>query len=277
MIRSVLAFVLISLIKINSFAQTTSEWFPADLNIQPFAAHFLEPKSGFQYLFDIDKVRIDIGTSQDIIHWKDENNYFSLGADFFTYTRARSEADFKFPVETIDYLFGLNGGYKYKTETKEWGARLRFSHISAHLVDGYYDSETDNWLNDYQPFIYSREFFELIGYYKLYGVRLYGSFTYNIHIVPTVINNGVYGAGFDYYAVQLNLQTFTPYIGYDFELSGIEEAYFGNNIFTAGIKFGYPESRGFSIFTNYYSGKSVHGEFYNINEDYFTVGINLDI
>ncbi len=169
--RSVIILVLISFIKINSFAQTTNEWFPADLNIQPFVAHFLEPKTGFQYLFEIEKVRIDIGTSQDIIHWKQDYQTFSFGADFFTYTRARSESDFKFPVETIDYLFGINGGYKYKTEKKEWGARLRFSHISAHLVDGYYDSETQTWLDNRQPFVYSREFFELIGYYKIYGVQ----------------------------------------------------------------------------------------------------------
>ena len=275
--RSILVLIIISFIKINSIAQTTSEWFPADLNIQPFVAHFLEPKTGFQYLFEIEKVRIDIGTSQDIIHWTDENNYYSLGADFFTYTRARAESNFKFPVETIDYLFGVNGGYKHKTETKEWGERLRFSHISAHLVDGYYDSDTENWLNDYQPFVYSKEFFEFMPYYKLDGVRIYVSLTYMIHIVPTDIINGIYGAGFDYYAVQLNISAFTPYIGYDFELNGIDEVYFGNNILTAGIKFGHPESRGFSIFTSYYSGKSVHGEFYDINEEYFTIGINLAI
>ncbi len=86
----------------------------------------------------------------------------------------------------------------------------------------------------------------------------------------------MYGFGLDYYAVQLNISAFTPYFGYDFELTGIEK-YFGNNIITAGLKFGHPESRGFSIFTSYYSGKSVHGEFYNISEDYFTIGINLDI
>ena len=277
MMRSLLVLIFISFIRINSFAQSTTEWFPADINIQPFAAHFLEPKSGFQYLFEPEKVRIDIGTSQDIIHWIDKNHTFSAGADFFTYTRARAEADFKFPVETIDYLFGINGSYKFKTEKTEWGVRLRFSHISAHLVDGYYDSETDNWLNDYQPFTYSKEFFELMPYYKFHGVRFYAALTYIIHIVPTDIAKGIYGGGFDYYAVQLNIPTFTPYIGYDFELNGIADTYFGNNIFTAGIKFGQPESRGFSIFTSYYSGKSVHGEFYKITEDYWTIGINLDI
>lgn len=274
--RLLIVLVLISYIKLNSLAQTTTDWFPADLNIQPFTAHFLEPKAGFQYLFDLEKVRIDIGTSHDIINWKDENNSFSFGADFFTYTRARSEDNFKFPVETVDYLFGVNGGYKYKTETSEWGARLRFSHISAHLVDGYYDSEMNNWIVGREPFVYSKEFFELIAYYKIYGFRVYGGITYNIHIVPDEIKKGIIHAGFDYYVTQIQTSLFTPFIAYDFILSGIDE-YSGNNIISAGIKFGEPESRGFSILASYFSGKSVHGEFYYVSESYATIGINLDI
>lgn len=274
--RFILVIVLLTLIKINSFAQTTVEWFPADLNIQPFTAHFLEPKAGFQYLFDLEKVRIDIGTSHDIIHWKAEDESFSLGADFFTYTRARSENNFKFPVETVDYLFGVNGSYKIKNDDSEWGARLRFSHISAHLVDGYYDSESQSWLEGGEPFVYSREFFELIAYYKIYNIRVYGGVTYNIHIVPDEIKKGMIQIGFDYYANQIQTSFFAPFIAYDFKLTGIDE-YSGNNIISAGIKFGQPESRGFSILASYFSGKSVHGEFYDLNENYAAIGINLDI
>jgi len=274
--RFILVLFLLSVVKINSIAQTSTEWFPANLNIQPFTAHFLEPKAGFQYLFDLEKVRIDIGTSHDIIHWKAEDESFSFGADFFTYTRARSENNFKFPVETVDYLFGVNGSYKNKSELNEWGARLRFSHISAHLVDGYYDAETESWLEGREPFVYSREFLEFIAYYKIYGIRLYGGVTYNIHIVPDEIKNGMLQVGFDYYANQIQTSLFTPFIAYDFTLTGIDE-YSGNNIVSAGIKFGQPESRGFSILASYYSGKSVHGEFYNVNESYASIGINLDI
>ena len=53
--------------------------------------------------------------------------------------------------------------------------------------------------------------------------------------------------------------------------------YSGNNIISLGVKFGEPESRGFSILASYFSGKSVHGEFYDVNESYSTIGINLDI
>ena len=274
--RTILIVILTVYLKISSVAQTTTELFPADLNIQPFTAHFLEPKAGFQYMFDIDKVRIDIGTSHDIIQWKNEFKSFSIGADFFTFTRARSEDNFKFPVETVDYLFGINGGYKYKTEKNEWGARLRFSHISAHIVDGYFNSESESWLNGQEPFVYSREFFELIGYCKVYGIRIYGGITYNIHVIPDKIKKGIFQAGFDYYAIQLKISVFTPFIAYDFKLTGIDE-YTGNNIFSVGMKFGQPESRGFSILASYFSGKSVHGEFYDLNESYATIGINLDI
>ena len=274
--RFVLIIILISILKLNSTAQTVTEWFPPELNLQPFTAHFLEPKTGFQYLFDLQKVRIDIGTSHDIIHWKVEDESFSFGADFFTYTRARSEDNFKFPVETVDYLFGVNGSYKRKNQQSEWGARLRFSHISAHLVDGYYDIESQSWLGEREPFVYSREFFELIAYYKFYGIRLYGGLTYNIHIVPDEIKKGMLQVGFDYYVTQIQTSVFVPFIAYDFKLTGIEE-YKGNNIISAGIKFGQPESRGFSILASYFSGKSVHGEFYDLNESYATIGINLDI
>ena len=274
--RYILALVFLLLININSIAQQTTEWFPAKLNIQPFTAHFLEPKAGFQYLFELEKVRIDIGTSHDIIHWLNESESFSFGADFFTYTRARSENNFKFPVETVDYLFGVNGSYKTKIDESEWGARLRFSHISAHLVDGYYNAESESWLNGREPFVYSREFFELIAYYKVFDLRVYGGVTYNIHIVPDEIKKEIFQVGFDYYPQLLATSVFIPFIAYDFKLTGIDE-YSGNNIISAGIKFGHPESRGFSILASYFSGKSVHGEFYDLNENYATIGINLDI
>jgi hypothetical protein len=266
------------LLSINNFisAQTKTEWFPSELNVQPFTANLLEPKIGFQYLFKLEKVRIDIGTSHDLVKWKTDEKSFSIGADFFTYTRARSEENFKFPVETIDYMFGINGGYKSSNKKYEWGARLRLSHISAHLVDGYYDSKTGKWLNGRAPFVYSNEFIELIGYYKIYGLRIYAGAAYNFHIIPEEIKKGVLQLGFDYFSDELKTSAFTPFIAYDFKLTGTDK-YSGNNIVLAGIKFGEPTSRGFSILVSYFSGKSVHGMFYNISESYASIGINLDI
>ena len=270
----ILNFIFIT--AINSNPQTGSAWFPANLNIQPFTANFLEPRAGVQYLFDMDKVQINIGTSHDVIHFISAERIFSLGADFFTYTRARNKNNFRFPVETIDYLFGVNAGYKFLQSNSEWGLRFRLSHISAHLADGLYNSDTNEWENGREPFVYSREFIELMGYYSLSGLRIYAGVNYNIHIIPGTIKKGVFQFGFDYYPAQFSTDLFTPFIAYDFKLTGIEE-YTGNNNISAGIKFGNPYSRGFSIFTSYYSGKSNHGEFFDLSENYFTIGINLDI
>jgi hypothetical protein len=284
--RSILVLILIAIIKINSIAQTTAEWFPADLNIQPFTANFLEPKTGFQYLFDLENVRIDIGTSHDIIHWKNAEETFSFGADFFTYTRARSENNFKFPVETIDYLFGINASYKKYFSTKggndwEWGIRIRLSHISAHLVDGRYQSNTEDWIDGREPFVYSREFIELFPFISNLGlenslVRMYAGVTYNFHLIPKDIKKVNLHYGNEFYLGIFSIWDIIPFIAYDFKLAGTDK-YVGNNIISAGIKFGHPKSRGFSILASYFSGKSVHGEFYNFNESYVTIGINLDI
>ena len=120
-----------------SYSQWKHELFPSDINIQPFTANFLEPKAGFLFSTDKNQLRLDISTSRDIVHWSDENEMISIGADVFTFTRLRSTDDFKFPVETIDYLFGFNAGYKKKIcNDNEFGFRFRLSHISAHLVDG---------------------------------------------------------------------------------------------------------------------------------------------
>ena len=111
--KSIFLLVLFSSI---SFAQWQHDLFPSDLNIQPFTANILEPKAGFLFSMDNNKLRLDISTSRDIVKWYDDDETISIGADLFTFTRLRSTDNFKFPVETIDYLFGLNAGYKKQLE-----------------------------------------------------------------------------------------------------------------------------------------------------------------
>ena len=106
------------------YSQNENEWFPPGMNIQPFTANFLEPKAGFSYLLGREEIRLDIGTSADIFLYRNENKFLSFGADLFTYTRLRGRSSFHFPVETIDYLFGINSGYKIVDKNKEYGVLL---------------------------------------------------------------------------------------------------------------------------------------------------------
>jgi hypothetical protein len=273
--KIIILMVLISAGFIHS--QWKHELLPSELNIQPFTANFLEPKAGFLIALNENHLRLDISTSRDIIQWSKDYEMISVGADLFTFTRLRSTNDFKFPVETIDYLFGFNAGYKNQLCNKnEFGFRFRLSHISAHLVDGQYVAQTNQWRDGRQPFVFSKEFVEIIPYFRITSFRAYLGLTYIFHIIPSEIKKENIQFGFDYYATEFGCESFTPFIAYDFKLNGINK-YVGNNIFSAGIKFGKWNSRGLSLNYTYISGKSVHGEYFDVNENYSSIGFNLDL
>jgi len=262
-----LTIAAILLFSINLFAQQSKVWFPAELNVQPFTSNLLEPRNGFMFALGEDWLRLDIGTSRDILQLKSGEESISFGADLFTFTRLRSNNNFKFPVETIDFLFGINAGYKKHDGDKEYGLRIRLSHLSAHLVDGRYDVHSSEWINGRDPFTFSKEFIELFPYYRISGFRVYLGLTYIFHIIP----------GFDYYILPFSNGSITPFVAYDFKLNGINNTYFGNNIAKFGVKFGSPLSRGFSILISYISGKSIHGELFDLTENYLNIGFNLDL
>ena len=257
----------------TSFSQVT--WFPGELNVQPFTANFLEPKAGFSFSLDRPDIRLDIGTSSDFFRYERDNETFSAGGDLFTYTRLHGTEEFHFPVEAIDYLFGLNAGYKISDQNAEYGARFRFSHISAHFVDGHFDYKTNYWSNNQTPRVYSREFLEFFPYIKFSGFRLYGGYTYLIHVTPSYIGKTILQTGFDYFYANEALP-FTPFAAYDLKFAKIT-AYESNHIFCAGIKFGNPRGKGFSILYSYFAGRSIHGEYFDIKEKYSTLGFNLDL
>ncbi len=273
--KNILLFVL--LFSSISFAQWQHELFPSDLNIQPFTANFLEPKAGFLISTDNNKLRLDISTSRDIIHWSDNNSTISIGADVFTFTRLRSTDDFKFPVETIDYLFGINAGYKKQLDGEnEIGLRFRLSHISTHLVDGQYDAQSQKWREGRDPFVYSKEFIELFPYYRYQTLRTYIGFTYIFHIIPDELKKVNLQFGFDYFAPQFGTDYLTPFVAYDFNLYG-ESKFLGNNIISIGVKLGNWKQKGLSFCYTYISGKSIHGQFYDLQENYSSIGFNFEI
>ncbi|HQI40817.1 MAG: hypothetical protein B6D44_14335 [Ignavibacteriales bacterium UTCHB2] len=269
-------FIILLFISPVTIAQNHN-WFPSDINIQPFTANMLEPKAGFLISTDNNKLRLDISTSRDIIHWVDDNSVISIGADVFTFTRLRSNDDFKFPVETIDYLFGVNAGYKKHLEPdNEFGFRFRLSHISTHLVDGQYDAQTQKWREGREPFVYSKEFMELFPYYRYKSIRAYLGFTYIFHIIPAELKKINMQFGFDYFAAEIGTELFTPFVAYDFKLNGIDK-FIGNNIISVGVKFGNWQARGLSFYYSYISGTSIHGQLFDLRENYSNIGFNFEL
>ncbi|MEE9430899.1 MAG: DUF1207 domain-containing protein [Melioribacteraceae bacterium] len=270
-------FFLLLLIQSISFAQTNLEIFPSNLLIKPFTANTLKPKLGSEFQLGKNELVLNIGGSSEIIHFnRKDNSTFSIGAEMFTFTRLRGETNFHFPVDAIDYLFGFTFGYKKKCLINEFGARLRVSHISAHFVDGHFDPGKNEWKDGRNPKVYSREFFELMPFYKINNLRMYLGLTYIFSIDPTDIGQDQYQIGFDYFATNLLSENLTPYIAYDFRLVNIY-SYSGNNNIEAGIKYGYADGKGMSLYLKYFSGYNIHGEYFDVKEKYLTVGINFDL
>lgn len=259
------------------FSQEKYELFPDDLLIQPFTANIIEPKLGFVFQSNGDELRLDIGNSLDLLRYQlSDNETLSFGADLFTYTLLRKEDDFHFPVDAVDYLFGINFGYVKKLCNSEYGIRLRFSHISAHLVDGRYSQDRMEWIEGHLPRVYSREFIEFFPYYKFNNLRVYAGYTYIYHIDPGDLGKHSYQIGFDYYLVDAINDYITPFAAYDLKIVDIYGKS-GNNSINVGVKFGKPFGKGFSLYYHYYSGKSVHGEFYEFKKDYSAIGVNFDL
>jgi len=268
-------FVLAIFVSSLQFAQRI-EFFPAELNISPFVANVLEPKLGFMFKTEGNELRLDIGNSIDLASINTNAGILSFGADLFTWTLLRKEDNFHFPVDAVDYLFGLNFGINKKAHDYSFGARLRISHISAHFVDGHFDKAKNQWKNGLTPRVYSREFVELMPYYQYKHFRMYGGFTYLFHVNPEVKQHDFYQFGFDYFRKDLIADDFSPFVAYDFKIAGSTKST-PNHSFHAGIKFGKPNGRGLSVYYHYYSGWSIHGEYFDYREKYSGIGLNLDL
>ncbi|HYF01921.1 MAG TPA: hypothetical protein VEC36_00985, partial [Patescibacteria group bacterium] len=178
--KRIIVVVLVILTGVSqsfSLSPTTVPNTPIDthvgrLSFTPLIANPLEGRVGAMYQFADNKLRLDIGNSIDV--YKLPNRDVAFGVDFYTFTRLRSEGNFKFPVETSDYYFGVNFSSSSLRDSKKYydeesdrtyevgfkpSLRLRLAHISSHLVDGLAD--TSGKLEK-KPFVYSREFADLV-------------------------------------------------------------------------------------------------------------------
>ncbi len=113
---------------------------------------FLEPNR-FEVAKDVSRtrLRLEMGYGGDLFKIKD----FSFGGEGLVWSGLKYYSDFRFPVETADYFFGIYSvfplGVSYRGERLP--LRIRLSHISSHLVDGSKDQVVGGSSSHY-----SREF-----------------------------------------------------------------------------------------------------------------------
>jgi hypothetical protein len=277
MIRRVRAVAFAAVAWSSAFAQSAEiVAFPTDLTVSPFVANFLEPRVGVAFQAARNALRLDIGTSRDVWRRVEGEETISAGVDFFTYTRLRQKSQFRFPVEAIDYLFGVNAAYRVDRGKRAYGARFRLSHVSAHLADGRWDDRADGWMEGRKPFTYSKEFVEIAPFYRFGGTRLYACLTWVFHVIPSYLGSYQGQIGAEQFFPEAAFLGATPFLAYDLRMRETT-AWAADNAAAAGVKFGEPFGSGLSLLVEYYQGAVVHGLFHDRREEYVSLGVNVDL
>ena len=255
---------------------TSQSIFPQNkLLFTPLSANVFEPRVGALYQFQDKKLRLDIGTSVDLIELlKNEDTEIRFGTDFFTFTRLRSEGRMKFPVETSDYFFGVNFSNKFKYQGLDLSSRLRIAHISSHLVDGL--SNDGNF--DRLPFVYSREFVDYVVAADINGFRPYAGFDFVFSTKPKDVNKVIPQLGIEFQLKTLKTATrdfLEIRLAYDFKLTGYEQTYLPVHSVELNFFFPTSENIGIALNLNGYTGPSMHGMFYKDKDRYISTGFQI--
>lgn len=245
----------------------------------PLIAHHVEPRVGFTRLVEEERLRLDIGNAIDLLAFDRAlgADRVAIGADFFTWTSLRQESDFHFPVDAVDYLFGINATWKKTLDASSvLSVRLRLSHISAHLVDGSYDPTTDHWRHGDPSRVYSREFLDLVVAWEYEAwLRFYGGGQYVYHIDPSELGKVGLQGGCEAVWRDAAGRGVNLYAAYDLRMldNGETRAAHG---FQAGVKLGPWRGSGLNLFVALYDGPSQHGEYHDRRWSYWGPGLNID-
>ena len=249
------------------------------LNFEPLIANPYEARIGFIGQPSEERLRMDIGASFDLF---DLGRNSTFGIDMMTYTRLRSEGRFKFPVETTDYYFGVNSAFTFEVKPifgdvylLQEQLRFRLAHISSHLIDGY--TIDNEFITD--PFVYSREFLEVI-----YRVNAFSSETYR-KISPYLGINYVFSkipkeiepieliTGIEY--TEGLYENIVFEMGYNFSIRGFDDVYYGVSNAQAGLRYNFSKNRAIFIGIYAHDGLSMHGMFFNQKDSYIGIGTQV--
>lgn len=112
-------------------------WIPTWMEMR---GSFLEPNR-FATVFDFKPQwwRIEAGYGGEVARI----STVAIGAEALIWSGLKAYSDFRFPVQTADYFFGVYSIFPlpiWGANLRPWRMRFRLSHISSHFVDGAQDS-----------------------------------------------------------------------------------------------------------------------------------------
>ncbi|MXY98040.1 MAG: DUF1207 domain-containing protein [Gemmatimonadetes bacterium] len=247
-----------------------------------------------------DRLNGDIGGSWEAADyaWDGDNGLrFRTGIHAGVFSKLRRSGT-TFPLETADYLIGFHADLGNDRTT----GRFEYAHVSAHLADGYEGyggprhvdkadkaEQAEQAEQAMRAITYSREYFTLYGAREMRfaptsaigsaigSVRVYGSLRWSNHAIPDVRRWRVQGGA------EL---VFRPLAGE----GGATRAYLAcdvrlfrdgdisiNRTAHAGLLFHNEASRGLRLAFVYHGGRSEHGQFHHLEDDYAGIGLFFDL
>jgi len=260
----------------SAYSQTGIYFVHSNEVFRPFQASIFESKIGISSNIQQENLKLDIGASIDIAGIKGKNYSASFGAEFFTFSNLRKEANFKFPVDAIDYYFGVSFNYKKELNPISIiSSRLRIAHISSHFEDGHKYPITDTI---FTPVVYSREFIELAGIYD-YKIR------------PNFVLRTLLGVNFLMHSIPDDFSKISLQIGNElrYSFNNIFGVYLSNELrsisvkgnsvfnesFETGINIGGFDNRGVNIFFSLYNGQDYKGQYYDKSQNIKSIGTHI--
>lgn len=247
-------------------------FFTSNLLFVPTEASIFESRVGVTRYIDSKNLQLDIGASFDLIGYKASLTTFSFGVDFFTFSNLRSESNFKFPVDAIDYFFGVNFNFRNKDDLS---GRLRISHISSHFEDGHVYERSDTI---FTPYVFSKEFINFAIMKDLFPsdnteLKALAAVNYNFHGIPESISkvSGQFGLEGRYYFTKI----LSCYVSNDLSVASVNSKTNLNENLEAGVTLGSRGSRSVNIYFDYYDGQDYRGQYYGEYLNYKGIGLRF--
>ena len=246
-----------------------ASWAPKRVPWIQMTGSFLEPNR-FAVTRDIsrERIRLEAGFGGDIINI----DKTSVGAEGLIWSGLKTLSNFRFPVETADYFFGIYSTYSLHINGRGTPIpfRLRLSHISSHFVDGTKDTVIGGSSSRY-----SREFVSLESQLVPYNAEeswfaLSAGIKYVFHQVTDVEPSVQFPITLDL------IPRFLPSMTYPFlTLSTAGSAYFPQYSAALTVRFNTGLNAYLDVYGEYHSGATRYGVEGKLKENGYEFGIKI--
>jgi hypothetical protein len=266
--RKIISFICILFIASGALAQEDITWKDRWNPVwQELRGSFLEPNR-FTTAFDFKPgwYRLEAGYGGEIARI----STIGIGAEGLIWSGLKAFKDFRFPVQTADYFFGVYSIFPLPiwgaNNLEAWKMRFRLSHISSHYVDGAGVTPTNTSSQ------FSREFVSLEALFdkaEKSRFRLSLGLKFVFHQVKDIEEQFQFPGVFDIIAFNKDGNQIFATIS---TASGPTLANY-----SAGITYRrmFESKTNADIYAEYHAGRSRYGVYSDTKQDGFEVGIRV--